>query len=166
MIIPIDNEKVGLVSARTSFLLDGQYWEGYGVNELKREKVEVTTYSEITKKYVEDGMIDFFILDVEGFELSAIKGMSGSNNLPSHIFVETDKVALSEVAQLLREFDKYKYICSFRGNSVFSRLNVSIHNKIRMLTFVFLKDTLPSKLKSILRKYLSMRVIKILKNFV
>lgn len=70
-------------------------------------KIKTTTYSKLIND-LKLTSVDLLILDVEGHELSVIKGMEQTEILPEVIMIEWDKCPLEKISEALSRL-KYKY---------------------------------------------------------
>ena len=69
--------------------------------------------------------VDLFVLDVEGFEIEAIKGMVGSKYLPKIMCVEYPHVGLENIKNLLTNMD-YKFDILKDNNAYFIKNDTNI----------------------------------------
>ena len=88
----------------------------------KRHKFEYTevqtkTYKSIIKEHKIDHL-DLMVLDVEGHEEKAIKGMIGSNVLPRVLCIEVNHCGIDTISPLLLELG-YKHDHNSKINSIF-----------------------------------------------
>jgi len=88
--------------------------------KIKDIEVQLTTWSHFIRKY-DITHIDLFVLDVEGHELSVIKGMIGAEILPDIICVEYGHIGLSKVRVALESLGYYYDITS-NANAYFIKI--------------------------------------------
>jgi len=85
----------------------------------KKYKVKTATLQSILEKSLNDGIIDFFSLDVQGYELDILKGVDLNRYLIKYILVETGK--FEKVKKYLEKFN-YCFLDELsRGDYLFKK---------------------------------------------
>jgi len=105
----------GNFAGQGSIIFKPQHWNGRPTVEIE---VNTIRLEELIKIY-NVSHIDLFVLDVEGAELDALRGM-GQKILPSVICVEDDKISKEELNDMLVGIG-YKKESNYKNNSIFKR---------------------------------------------
>lgn len=125
-IFPTDGPN-GLSAGRGSFFISEQEWK----NEVRRGKNRVIKKINVKCKKTLDVIkffklekIGIFILDIEGFEDRALKGMVGikKDTLPKIFVIEYGKTSELSIIEGLKELGNYKEVDRY-GNNIIFRLS-------------------------------------------
>ena len=88
---------------------------GFALEDVERE---IVTYRMLLAGIAQ--RVDLLVLDVEGFELRAIKGMDGSSHLPDVICIEYPVVGLERIKEMLIPMG-YRYDFFSFNNAFFAK---------------------------------------------
>jgi FkbM family methyltransferase len=90
--------------------------------EFEKHDVKTIPYNKLIDNFMENNfpnrIIDLFVLDVEGYELEALKGMKNSNYLPQIVCVEYPHTGLENIKKILEELN-YMFDVTKDNNSYF-----------------------------------------------
>lgn len=89
-------------------------------NPVAEYVVRTDTYTNLIAKHEVENM-DLFVLDVEGHELSVLRGMVNCPVLPDVLCIENDKIDMNEVRDILSSVGYKEEDCGHRNNSFFVR---------------------------------------------
>lgn len=85
---------------------------GLRLKRKKMVKVPAITLDKILDKHLQNNQIDFLSLDVEGYELNVLKGISFDKYRPKYILIEIYNVDYNKILKLL-ESNNYKLHSNF-----------------------------------------------------
>jgi hypothetical protein len=88
-------------------------------------QVNTTTYVNLIDKLMDENFlgksIDLFVLDVEGFELEVLEGLTNSKYLPKILAVEYSHVGLDNIKSMLDKLH-YKFDIQKNNDAYFVKL--------------------------------------------
>jgi FkbM family methyltransferase len=92
------------------------YWKDES-RPIKECKINTITYQRLIETNAVEH-IDLFVLDVEGNEINALKGMGNSKVIPKVFCIETNKSSKEIISKILKPL-KYKIDCKDSSNTYF-----------------------------------------------
>lgn len=132
-------------SGTSSFLNPNEYHKQNFAKEIEQKEVEVVSIGDYIRLNNID-MIDILKLDIEGFELEALKGIPNIENKVNIIYTEVNLVTTYEGQPLIEDIIIY---LRGKGFSIlnFYGINENKFHQATITNLVFISDSFKNKLK-------------------